>query len=156
MTIDQANGPLSVGQLAARAGVRADTIRYYERAGLLPEPHRTNGGQTKLTNLICLCKRHHTVVHDKGIIIATIPDGFAFCTREGTPIPASPPLPRTSGNITTSHDAAITPTTIIPPNSGERLDLNLAIWIAFSNANTKAEHRQREHEQQAQTPAAAR
>ena len=48
MTIDQApgplsGGPLSVGQLAARAGVRADTIRYYERAGLLPEPNRTDG-----------------------------------------------------------------------------------------------------------------
>src|SRR6266700_2931619 len=43
MTIDQATGPLSVGQLAARAEVRADTIRYYERAGLLPEPHRTDG-----------------------------------------------------------------------------------------------------------------
>lgn len=34
---------LSVGQLAARAGVRADTIRYYERSGLLPEPARTDG-----------------------------------------------------------------------------------------------------------------
>src|SRR5262252_5519742 len=43
MTIDQATGPLSVGQLAARAGVRADTVRYYERAGLLPEPQRTEG-----------------------------------------------------------------------------------------------------------------
>src|SRR6516165_512293 len=43
MTIDQATGSLSVGQLAARAGVRADTIRYYERAGLLPEPNRTDG-----------------------------------------------------------------------------------------------------------------
>jgi DNA-binding transcriptional MerR regulator len=38
-----ATGPLSVGQLAACAGVRADTIRYYERAGLLPEPNRTDG-----------------------------------------------------------------------------------------------------------------
>jgi len=36
-------GQLTVGQLAARAGVRADTIRYYERAGLLPEPSRTDG-----------------------------------------------------------------------------------------------------------------
>ena len=35
--------PLSVGQLAARAGVRADTVRYYERTGLLPRPHRTPG-----------------------------------------------------------------------------------------------------------------
>jgi len=47
MAIDRNSEPdtrsLSVGQLAARAGVRADTIRYYERAGLLPEPDRTDG-----------------------------------------------------------------------------------------------------------------
>ena len=43
MAIDRVSGPLTVGQLAARAGVRADTIRYYERAGLLPEPSRTDG-----------------------------------------------------------------------------------------------------------------
>ena len=48
MTIDHVprsrpDGPLSVGQLASRAGVRSDTIRYYERAGLLPRPHRTDG-----------------------------------------------------------------------------------------------------------------
>jgi DNA-binding transcriptional MerR regulator len=41
MTIDA--GPLTVGQLASRAGVRPDTIRYYERAGLFPAPHRTDG-----------------------------------------------------------------------------------------------------------------
>ena len=34
---------LSVGQLASRAGVRVDTVRYYERAGLLPRPRRTSG-----------------------------------------------------------------------------------------------------------------
>ncbi len=43
MTIDQVTGPLSVGQLAAAAGVRSDTIRYYERSGLLPQPRRTDG-----------------------------------------------------------------------------------------------------------------
>jgi DNA-binding transcriptional MerR regulator len=34
---------ISVGQLAARAGVRPDTIRYYERSGMLPPPHRSDG-----------------------------------------------------------------------------------------------------------------
>jgi len=34
---------LSITQLAVRAGVRPDTIRYYERTGLLPEPRRTSG-----------------------------------------------------------------------------------------------------------------
>ncbi len=43
MTIDQGTGPLTVGQLASHAGVRSDTIRYYERAGLLPAPNRTDG-----------------------------------------------------------------------------------------------------------------
>jgi len=41
--IDPAAAALSVGQLAARVGVRTDTIRYYERTGLLPEPNRTDG-----------------------------------------------------------------------------------------------------------------
>jgi DNA-binding transcriptional MerR regulator len=41
--LDPNAGALSVGRLAARVGVRTDTIRYYERAGLLPEPSRTDG-----------------------------------------------------------------------------------------------------------------
>ncbi|MFI6320213.1 MerR family transcriptional regulator [Nonomuraea sp. NPDC050556] len=35
---------LSSGQLAEAAGVNAQTLRYYERRGLLPEPERTPGG----------------------------------------------------------------------------------------------------------------
>ncbi len=35
---------LSIGQLAEAAGVHVETIRYYERRGLLPEPPRTAGG----------------------------------------------------------------------------------------------------------------
>jgi DNA-binding transcriptional MerR regulator len=43
MGIDRVTRQLTVGQLAARAGVRTDTIRYYERVGLLPQPSRTDG-----------------------------------------------------------------------------------------------------------------
>jgi len=35
---------LRIGQVAQRAGVSADTIRYYERLGLLPKPQRTPAG----------------------------------------------------------------------------------------------------------------
>lgn len=35
---------LRIGQLAARAGVSPDSIRHYERLGLLQTPNRTNGG----------------------------------------------------------------------------------------------------------------
>jgi MerR family transcriptional regulator, redox-sensitive transcriptional activator SoxR len=34
---------MTVGELARRAGVRASTIRYYERRGLLPAPPRRSG-----------------------------------------------------------------------------------------------------------------
>lgn len=36
--------PLFVGQLARQAGVKSDTVRFYERAGLLPHPERTAAG----------------------------------------------------------------------------------------------------------------
>lgn len=35
---------LTIGRLARRAGVNVETIRYYERRGLLPEPPRTEAG----------------------------------------------------------------------------------------------------------------
>jgi hypothetical protein len=106
----------------------------------------SNGGHTKLSNIICLCKRHHTLVHDKRIIIAAIAEGgFAFTLADGTPIDASPPLrASTPGAITGCHQADITPSTIIPPHSGERLNLHLAIWTCFANAKADAARRERE------------
>jgi DNA-binding transcriptional MerR regulator len=35
---------LRTGEVAAAAGVNRQTLRYYERRGLLPEPERTPGG----------------------------------------------------------------------------------------------------------------
>jgi MerR family copper efflux transcriptional regulator len=35
---------MRIGELAAACGVTAKTIRFYEQAGLLPEPARTAGG----------------------------------------------------------------------------------------------------------------
>lgn len=36
--------PYRTGQVAQRAGVRVDTVRFYERQGLIPEPPRTRSG----------------------------------------------------------------------------------------------------------------
>lgn len=38
---------LSIGQLAQRAGVSVQTVRWYEQQGLLPQPERTSGGQRR-------------------------------------------------------------------------------------------------------------
>lgn len=35
---------LTIGQLAKRANVNLETIRYYERRGLIPEPPRNDSG----------------------------------------------------------------------------------------------------------------
>jgi MerR family transcriptional regulator, mercuric resistance operon regulatory protein len=37
--------PLMIGALAASTGVNIETIRYYEREGMLPAPPRSEGGQ---------------------------------------------------------------------------------------------------------------
>ena len=42
--MDTPSAPLSIGAVAKRAGVAIDTIRFYEREGLLPEPQRRPSG----------------------------------------------------------------------------------------------------------------
>ena len=89
-----------------------------------------------------MCKHHHTLVHDRGYLIAARPDGtFAFHRPDGTPIPSSPALPDVEGTIEGCHEADITPDTIIPPWYGERLDLDHAIYICLANARTEEERR---------------
>lgn len=39
-----AGGTYHIGELAARSGIARDTLRYYERVGLLPKTQRTDGG----------------------------------------------------------------------------------------------------------------
>ncbi len=36
--------PMTIGQVASHAGVNVQTIRYYERRGLIPEPQRAPSG----------------------------------------------------------------------------------------------------------------
>jgi len=38
-----ADGTLRIGDLARATGTKVETIRYYERVGLLPSPGRTPG-----------------------------------------------------------------------------------------------------------------
>jgi hypothetical protein len=83
-------------------------------------------------------------VHDKGIIIAVTPGGFTFYFRDGKLIPDSPPLPGgTRDGLAASHGADITYHTIIPPRSGERLDLHEAIWVCFGHANNSTRNKTR-------------
>jgi HNH endonuclease len=101
-----------LGGPAAPAGRRTD-LHHIQ--------HWVNGGRTDLANLVSLCPYHHKAVHDRGYLIAAPAQedaeaggGFAFYRPDGTPLPASPPLPPPDGTIGGTHDADITPETTIP------------------------------------------
>lgn len=52
---------MTIGTLALASGVRVTTIRYYERAGLMPAPARTAGRHRNYTNdhqrrLLFICR----------------------------------------------------------------------------------------------------
>jgi hypothetical protein len=103
----------------------------------------SNGGRTDLDNLISLCRYHHRLMHERGYsIAASSGGGFGFYQPDGTALPPSPALPEPDGTIENTHDADITPGTIVPPWFGERLNLDYAIAVCFANAeNRKGERR---------------
>ncbi len=41
---DTQQAPLSIGALSRQTGCKIDTIRFYERIGVMPKPPRTEGG----------------------------------------------------------------------------------------------------------------
>jgi len=67
-------GALSIGHVAATSGVSADTIRYYERLGLLPPPARTAAGYRQYSE---------TIVHRLSLIRNAQRFGFSLAAIRG-------------------------------------------------------------------------
>lgn len=44
MSFTTTNAPITRGELAKRSGCHLETVRYYEKIGLLPPPARSEGG----------------------------------------------------------------------------------------------------------------
>jgi hypothetical protein len=55
--------------------------------------HWVDGGATELDNLVLLCRRHHTFVHEYGYRIERTAQGTQFVAPGKRPIARQPPLP---------------------------------------------------------------
>jgi len=95
--------------------------------------HWARGGETKLGNLVLLCRFHHRLVHEGGVRIERLDDGaLRFLRPDGRPYtepcgdgPTAPPRPLP----THAAGAAITPETTAITWRGERMDYGLAIDV---------------------------
>lgn len=98
--------------------------------------HWADGGETRLENLLLLCRRHHRLVHEGGVRVELTGTGEArFCTAGGRRIVDAPALPRAPRQpvraLERVHDAAglaIHGWTAAPTATPlERLDLDFTI-----------------------------
>lgn len=69
---------LKIGQVAERGGVNLQTIRYYEREGLLPEPPRLQSGYRMFPDNTVRRVRFIKRAQDLGFTLAEIKDLLAL------------------------------------------------------------------------------
>jgi hypothetical protein len=93
--------------------------------------HWADGGETKLSNLVTLCRFHHRLVHEGGVQIQALDDGaFRFLKPNGEVLVSEQP---SSGSLialvaSQAHQAIeITAHTAVTQWTGERLDVGLAV-----------------------------
>jgi hypothetical protein len=103
--------------------------------------HWAEGGETKLSNLVSLCRTHHRAVHEGGITIQRLDDGaWRFVKRSGESLHACVPGRTASLGDWMQLPAAyatrgihITADTSVTRWRGERMDNSLAIDLLLAN-----------------------
>jgi hypothetical protein len=93
--------------------------------------HWANGGETKLGNLVTLCRFHHRLVHEGGVEIRILDDGaFRFVKPNGESFDSPAPPAGDWATLVAMHESIrISPKTAITQWAGERLDLGLAVDV---------------------------
>ena len=80
---------LPIGQVAKRAGVGVQTVRYYERRGLLPQPARRHSGQRIYASETIDLLRAVKMAQRLGFTLVEIEEILRFSSRKAA---ASNPL----------------------------------------------------------------
>jgi hypothetical protein len=100
--------------------------------------HWADGGETKLDNLIQLCRRHHRAVHEEGFKVELLPDGSArFRRPTGLVIEEAPALPRVAGDAVAAlarrlarDGVRVDAEESLPSWNGDAVDLGWAVqWM---------------------------
>jgi 5-methylcytosine-specific restriction endonuclease McrA len=105
--------------------------------------HWAQGGPTKLSNLVLLCRRHHRSVHEDGFQVERLADGeLRFRHPRGWLIPDAPEppaVPADAGETLRAQNAAVgvevNRNTLRPDWDGTRLNLHYAISVMHPRAN---------------------
>ena len=103
--------------------------------------HWADGGETKLGNLVTLCRFHHRLVHEGQVDVQVLDDGaFRFVRLDGRSFD-SPQSVGDRAMLVAEHEAAdirITPTTAVTHWTGEALDLGLAVEVLMQRRLSSA------------------
>ena len=102
--------------------------------------HWADGGETRLTNLVSLCRFHHRAVHEQGfrVVPGDAEGQFLFLRPDGEPLPAEPPAVCWGGAPLAPTDARLAaagirigPHTATPDWYGETLDLQAVLDVLW-------------------------
>lgn len=96
--------------------------------------HWADGGETKLANLVTLCRLHHRLVHEGEISIETLPDGtWRFLRPDGSHYEVIRVAPTYDGEeLQHAHSELgihIDNDTAATRWRGERMDYELGVWV---------------------------
>jgi ferredoxin-NADP reductase len=80
---------LSIGALSKHTGCNIETVRYYERIGMLPEPPRTGAVTEFMARTISNGSYLSAVAANSALTWKTCVDCYALLTAGTTPAPRS-------------------------------------------------------------------
>ena len=109
--------------------------------------HWADGGETRLPNLVLVCRFHHRAIHEQGfrVVPGDAEGQFRFLRPDGEPLPAEPPVSSWEGPPLEPTDArlaaagiSIGPDTATPDWYGESLNLKATLDVLWEPPDTPA------------------